>query len=184
MIQNLSKIANTVKPETGLFPVVKGEKGLGVDTALHVMHSLHLRWLQWLIVMSTIGHTHTLIFSSANFDSRKEDFLAKSLLEWNGKASQELWIVSLMSLFIERWQIMLRLLFSSVRKLMSRCWIFFMLSQCLYVCHNLCICIYAGLVMSHHHPDQMYQRSQVFRIALCSQNVFFLVINIRKCISF
>ena len=30
---------------------------------------------------------------------------------------------------------------------------FFMLSQCLYVCHNLCICIciYAGLVMSHHH---------------------------------
>ena len=123
MIQNLSKIANTVKPETGLFPVVKGEKGLGVDTALHVMHSLHLRWLQWLIVMSTIGHTHTLIFSSANFNSRKEDFLAKSVLEWNGKASQKLWIASLMSLFIERWQIMSILLFSSVRNLMSRCWI-------------------------------------------------------------
>ena len=29
-------------PETCLFPVVKGEKGLGVNTALHVMHSLHL----------------------------------------------------------------------------------------------------------------------------------------------
>ena len=61
---------------------------------------------------------------------------------------------------------------------------FFMLSQCLYVCHNLCICIYAGLVMSHHHPDQMYQRSQVFRITLCSLNVFVFVINIRKRISF
>ena len=32
-----------IAPETGLFPVVKGEKGLGVNTALHVMHSLHLQ---------------------------------------------------------------------------------------------------------------------------------------------
>ena len=30
------------KPETCLLPVVEGKKRLGVDTTLHVMHSLHL----------------------------------------------------------------------------------------------------------------------------------------------
>ena len=58
------------------------------------------------------------------------------------------------------------------------------LSKCICLCHCLCLClclchcIFFVQVMSPHHSDQMYIRSQVSRMALwrCSLNVFVFVI--------
>ena len=48
-------------------------------------------------------------------------------------------------------------------------------SKCIYhcLCHCLCLChcIFFGQVMSLHHSDQMSQRSQVSRVALCMSKV-------------
>ena len=48
---------------------------------------------------------------------------------------------------------------------------FICLCHCLCLCICLCHCLFFGQVMSPHHSDQMSQRSQVSRVALCMSKV-------------
>ena len=49
-------------------------------------------------------------------------------------------------------------------KVLSKC---ICLCHCLCLCLCLCYCLFFGQVMYPHHSDQMSQKSQVSRVALC-----------------
>ena len=84
---------------------------------------------------------------------------------WSGHVSSSPW--SNISKLTSLWDRSLKVLFECI--CLCHC-------LCLCICH--CHCLFYGQVMSHHHSDQMSQRSQVPRTALwrCSLNVFVIVI--------